>query len=456
MWLQRYLASLAVVLPLVAAYTVLDSQNGIACELLKAPEPIKLEANGAALVVAFRLKNHDEYHLPSATEYRVDYQAQECDFNWHERFSGIESTGFRIEDLVDSGGRVTVLAKDILEGDDSGIICVAASQITDETREVKVHFGSGLTWTEKRYAKVLAVVVIVGWLMAAFLRRHIKQYRGVSLVLEGVIHYVLLPLLIAVTVRWLWLFLRGVISISLDLWLALAINQITLKAMEIARTMAMMLLYLFCCGYGTLYYIKGDHPEFQRMPDNLWLWGRSRFIWLVALIMIMPLTDVLALPVKLFVLPVDASSMNVLQAIASLFYGMIGFVVWCKAIFNFFKTSRQLRQFPDAVATGNGDEIAAKFNKLMMVVLVFPMVLGILGVILVVPTIALVDVGSMGDPAALFEKLWSSRGWAAMLVVAPLSTLVEVAVVYYLWVRDNHGLVLQGDDTVFAESSVDH
>lgn len=362
---------------------------------------------------------------------------------------------------------------------ESGVYCVYIEPptdvgISDLTIPIRITNSHGyleylkyVPYSQNKYG-ILIGLALTGFLFHYIVKNKLgenfQNLNEISLISKGVILFALIPFVITLIINTIVSFLSNTFSPSdspsrLLTFFALGSNYIS----NIYGNFSNYLLLIFSMGFGVIYYHKGSSRNYRKFP------ARLNKISLYLLIISTVLTTAIFFVILLSgngdldnaFMATDSNSLvsNVLMPLASAYY-----LVWFGFTFvYYFKTKKILSKFPpvdpnDGSAPEKNSKTISSFRRSILFIFLLPLVsmlvfIGLYAYRLYNFTFASNDLGMLNPDSSLlqysvfsvktmemvlFDKLYLIGGqWLGYLNV-----YFTIIAVYFFWIKDNNGLVI--------------
>lgn len=333
--------------------------------------------------------------------------------------------------------------------------------------------------------KQLIYGILVGLALVAYLIYYILRFKvgsnfqnlnSVSLISKGIIFRVLIPLQVLLIVRWFFFFVSNHYSPSEHKLLAF-FDGLLLWADACFNIYINFCILLFAMGYGVIYSIGKGSSSYNKIPYSSWRLAKVLFVGnLVALTLnfVFRASGIIQYDkvqfAELAMGPMEGRSFKLIPEILLLLNGVFPIVWLIVSLSHYFKTQKLIANFP-----GNGNDVgereiaSSKTSKCfkMSILVVFVMPIFVFTMTSIVLVVGLLRKSSLNfsfgqdgriensgelvrlmEYAALDSKIYKSMVWSLLLEVYG-----SVALLYFIWIKNNNGLVTK--ETVVDEYEVD-
>lgn len=439
------------------ASNTLTHLTGIACDFVHDPTLIEVKLTLALtrdprlmLVAMFPVREMEGLGLGDPQTFANLYATSDkfADADWNNLPEGGAVEVVKIS----NGEKVAVDPKNITPNV-NGIWCVISSNIPEggKVAVTNSYQAGNLGWLEERFYKMLWVVVTIGLIMTWYVWKTIHKFRVVLMVLEGVYLFALVPLVVSFLAEWGWLLVKRAFFPS-SLVVAIAGDWIIDRLHLAVNITVAMVGYLFFCGYGTMY---------QRIPKPLSTSSKHYYMIMLVCGLFSRSTRGISFN-PTFVLNTtheelvsDSQALWLIITSASLAVLVIcQFIIGVKTIAAFFKTKRQLKQFPQG-DLDDGERVYLLFRKSGLIVFVVPIVTV---VVLSIMVMVVMFAEAPTDPDMIsfyliLERAVGSPWWMMITGMGVIISYGQLVAMALFWVRSNLGLMkLEGGDDIFVDS----
>lgn len=340
-------------------------------------------------------------------------------------------------------------------------------------------FSSWVIYKQLLYGILVGVALVV-YLIYYILRfkvgSNFQNLNSVSLISKGIIFRVLIPLQLLLIFRWFFFFVSNHYAPSEHKLLAF-FDGLLLWADSCFNVYIHFCVLLFAMGYGVIYDIGKSSSSYNKIPYSSWRLAKALFIGNLAALTLnfvfrasgMVLYDKVNFS-ELALGPTNGGSFQIVTGLLVAVTGIYPIVWLIVSLSHYFKTQKLISNFP---ATGNdaGEREAASlktskcFKRSILVIFVLPIfVFTMTCIVLVVGILrksslnfSFAEDGRLqnsGEIVRLVEyAALDSRVYKAMVWTLLLEVYGSVALLYFIWIKNNNGLVTK--ETVVDEYEVD-
>lgn len=383
----------------------------------------------------------------------------------------------------------------------SGIYCIYIAPpiegVISLSLPVKFTNGNGylsalnyMAYSQQKYFAIVGTLIF-GYLFYYILRfkvgKDFKSMDTISIISKAVIFFALLPFILCTILQLVFGFLEN--NFSFNAFHGYFFKLLKLVGVWLNLTFSSFisfLILLFCMGYGVVYYHEANSRNYRILPEKQ---RKLAFGLLISDFAISTLCVLFSIagfegasrsggPKAAYPYLVDDDAIflpspyvlggGLLQSIYTLTYGLnFSFpTIWYgMSIYHYFQTKKVISKFPP-IPNGESDsneKIISSFRKSILVIFVLPSVVMtiLLGVLMVDLTKRMEPINGKiyadnADRPKVLELAiamlltafqLSSSTMLPLLWSAAASFFLKIVCLFYIWIKDNNGLVVDGTNS---------